>query len=177
MTCNDFREQHLAFLDDSLPEAELVAMQRHVTECPSCARRDTAIRRGLLLCRNLSPIEPSADFAKRLNARIGQLREQEERVRAAFRGPSVSGFFAVAASVLAVGVFAASAFDWTGPPPDIALEPAVVTSPALPDVPMMDHAYVASASVGVPVWPAVLLAEQVPMQVMGLQAQFATLGR
>jgi hypothetical protein len=173
MNCRDFRERHLAFLDHSLSEADLVAMRRHLAECPACERRDTAIRRGLLILRNLTPIEPSSDFAARLNARLQQLRQHEARIAAAFRGPSIGSFVAIAASVMAVGFLAASALNWTEPRRDIALAPAVVTAPA-PRPPIVDHAYVVSAVTGVPVWPAVMLAEQVPVQVVNAEAELAS---
>ncbi|MDQ3697095.1 MAG: zf-HC2 domain-containing protein [Gemmatimonadota bacterium] len=168
INCSGFREHHLAFLDNTLSDADLVAMQRHIAECADCARRDTAMRRGLLLFRNLPAIEPSADFAARLNARICQLRQREARLVAAYRGPSLGGFLAVAAGVMTVGVFAASALDWTETPRDIALAPAVVTTPARPSPSpqIVDHTYVLSAAAGVSVWPAVMLAEQVPIQVV-----------
>jgi hypothetical protein len=176
MNCRDFRERHLAFLDDALPEADLVAMQRHLAECACCARRDTAIRRGLLVCRNLGQIEPSADFAARLEARIRQLHRREEELRAAFHGPSVSGFLAIAASVLGVGILATVALDWTEPPRDIALAPAVVSAPAEPAA-MVDHAYVLSAASGGAMWPAVVLAEQLPQRVMEGEARLVSLTR
>lgn len=153
-------------------------MQRHLAECPACERRDCAIRRGLLLLRNLAPtIEPSADFTGRLNARLQQLRQHEQRLAAAFHGPTTGGFIAFAAGVVTVGVLAAAALDWTEPPRDIALAPAVVTVPAPPAPPVMDHGYMFSAAAGAPVWPAVMLAEQVPMQVVGSGERLASMGR
>jgi hypothetical protein len=70
MDCREFSDQHLAFVDDTLPGIELVRMQRHIVECEGCAKQDAKVRRALLLFRNLPSIEPSADFASRLEARL-----------------------------------------------------------------------------------------------------------
>ena len=43
-----------------MSDADVVAMQLHLSECDECARRDTALRRGLLVFRNLTPVELSA---------------------------------------------------------------------------------------------------------------------
>src|SRR5215831_5065062 len=73
MDCRQFREKHVAFVDDVLPAIEMRAMQQHRAVCARCSRHDTSIRRSLLLVRNLPPIEPSADFAARLNERLALL--------------------------------------------------------------------------------------------------------
>jgi hypothetical protein len=52
----------------------LVAAERHVRECDACAGHDTAVRRSLMLARNLPPIELSADFADRLARRLDDVR-------------------------------------------------------------------------------------------------------
>src|SRR4051812_32498142 len=73
MDCRQFREKHVAFVDDVLPATEMRAMHVHREDCARCSRHDTAIRRSLLLVRNLPPIEASPDFMARLNARIERL--------------------------------------------------------------------------------------------------------
>ena len=70
MDCREFREQHLPFVDDTLPGVELVRMQMHLTECEGCAQHDATIRRSLMLFRNLPRIEPSPDFTKRLEIKL-----------------------------------------------------------------------------------------------------------
>jgi hypothetical protein len=73
MDCSAFRHHHVAYVDDTLPQDLLVAAARHAAECPACARHDTAVRRSLLLARNAcvgAPLECSADFAVRLEARL-----------------------------------------------------------------------------------------------------------
>lgn len=171
MDCSKFRERHVAFVDEMLPEAELVAMQRHLLECASCAQHDTKIRRGLLVVRNLPPIEPSPDFMARLNSRLREVRARDAAV-AAYRGPGWGSFLATAAGVVVVGVLAAGALEM-GPSPEIALAPVVATRPALPPQPIVDHAYVLSASAGIPIWTAALLAEQAPERLLSRSVRLA----
>ena len=171
MDCSKFRERHVAFLDELLQEADLVAMQRHLTECASCARHDTAIRRGLLVARNLPSIVPSSDFRMRLNARLREVRAQDAAV-AAYRGPGWGSFMATAAGVVIVGVLAVAAIEM-GPTPEIALAPVIASRPALPPQPIIDHTYMLSASAGIPLWTAALLAEQAPERLMNQNVRLA----
>jgi hypothetical protein len=84
MDCSAFRRHHVAYVDDTLPGDLVVAAVRHVAECPSCARHDTAVRRSLLLARNLArdaaPLECSADFGARLEARLAVVRAERAAV-------------------------------------------------------------------------------------------------
>src|SRR5437764_9637612 len=61
MDCRAFRNKHVAFVDDLLSAVEMDAMVRHRSACHRCSRHDTAVRRSLLIVRNLAPIEPSPD--------------------------------------------------------------------------------------------------------------------
>ena len=85
MDCSAFRRHHVAYVDDTLPGDLVVAAARHVAECPACARHDTAVRRSLLLARNLArdaaPLECSADFAARLEARLAAVRAECQAAR------------------------------------------------------------------------------------------------
>ena len=177
MDCRHFRNQHLAFLDDALPDVELVAMQRHLTECEACARHDTAVRRGLLVFRNLPPIEPSENFAARLAARLEQARREVELQRraaaASFAGqrgaPGLGGFAAAAAGVVMAGYLVTAAMSHVSPPEALALDPVVATLPepravVLADLPTqlparaeVTPAVVATVATGMPLWPTVMM--------------------
>jgi hypothetical protein len=176
MDCRYFRNQHLAYLDNMLDDAELAAMQAHLVECEACSRHDTAIRRGLLLFRNLPAIEPSPDFSTRLNAKLQQLHQADLRA-AAYRGPGVGSFIAAAASVVAVGFLAASALKATSPARELALTPVVATAPALPPPSIVNQEFVASASTGMPVWAAAVFAEQAPVHFATEQFRLAGWGQ
>jgi hypothetical protein len=90
MRCSDFQELHCAFIDDTLAGVELVRMQTHRAECRECAERDTRVRRSLMAARSLPPIEPSADFTRKLEARLAACRAGADE-------PSCPHFRAVAA--------------------------------------------------------------------------------
>jgi len=162
MNCREFRKQHLAFTDGALDDEESMAMQLHLAECRSCDRYDTVVRRGLLVFRNLAPIEPGADFLDRLNAKLHQLDRADARA-AVYRGPGFGSFIAVATSMLAAGFLAAALLDWTGPVHEIRFAPVVTMRPAIPPTPLIDFDFVASASAGLPVWSAAMMAEQAPV--------------
>jgi len=111
-------------------DEELVAMQRHVAECAACAGHDATIRRALLLFRNMAPIEPSAEFADRLQARLrAERRRQRDRaLRAGYGGPGFGTFTALAAGAIAAGFVVISAFEGRPTPPALALSPLVVAA-------------------------------------------------
>jgi hypothetical protein len=167
MDCRTFRKKHLAFVDDTLPGIDLVAMQRHLAECRECAKHDAHVRRALLLVRNITSIEPSKDFTARLNARLAIERAAMMRPPAHPRGPGVRTFMAVAAGLVAAGYLAAVSLDWMDPPGEIALAPVVATQPELStplaSPPFADPALVASVSAGVPLWPVMFFADQAPV--------------
>ncbi|HET7622407.1 MAG TPA: zf-HC2 domain-containing protein [Gemmatimonadaceae bacterium] len=162
MDCREFRKQHLAFTDGTLGDDELMAMQLHLAECRSCDRYDTVVRRGLMVLRNLAPIETGPDFLDRLNARLYQLDQADARA-AVYRGPGFGSFIAAATGMLAAGFLAAALLDWTGPVHEIRFAPVVAMRPAVPPAPPVDFDFVASASAGLPVWSAAMMAEQAPV--------------
>jgi anti-sigma factor RsiW len=174
MHCSDFRKNHLPFVDGAMSDADMVAMQLHLSECEECARHDTALRRGLLIFRNLPPVQPSADFATRLHARLRALGQPDQRADL-FRAPGM-GAFVAAASVVMLGFAAASMLHWTEMRRDLMLEPVLATSPALPP-PIVDYPFVAASSTGIPMWPAAVLAEQATVHFVHAEAHFATLSR
>ena len=164
MDCRTFRQHHCAFVDDVLPGADVVAMERHRADCGRCAAFDARVRRSLLVVRNLPSVECSADFGERLAQRLRGL-EVERRSRLVSRGPGL-GTFAAAAAVLLLatggGLVAVAA---RAPQPDLVLRPVVASAPAPIADPLTSPIIAASASAGVPMWPALLLADELPMHV------------
>jgi hypothetical protein len=170
MDCREFRQNHVAFVDDLLPGIDLVRMQRHVLECRSCARHDTMIRRALLVVRNMPRLEVSAGFSERLQSKIRALQASgvgRGDVRAHAR-VGFGTFAAVATGVMAAGLLTFAVMSRSSSMSrDIALPPVVASLPA----DMMDgapsvipaQAMVASASTGIALWPAVMVAEQAPL--------------
>lgn len=164
MDCRTFRRNHLAFLDDTLPGVVMAEMQQHLEQCKRCAHQDTNVRRALLLLRNLPPVAPSSDFNDRLRARL-TAEVSRGRPEAAIRGPTVGTFARTAVSVVALGalfalILSAEASEHAPYP----VLPAVVASPTMTiDIPgesIATPAFVTSVSTGMPVWPALLLADE-----------------
>jgi hypothetical protein len=163
MNCGSFRDNHGAFIDDAVDDGERLAMQQHRAECVACAAHDTAVRRALLLFRNMPTIEPSADFGKRLNARL--------RATKASRTSRVGGFGAIAsavAGIVAAGYLAIVVYgNRAALTAELALHPVVALAAEPVPAPIniyapQSAAIVASVSAGLPVWPAALLAAQAP---------------
>ena len=139
MDCGIFRENHGAYIDRSVSDVDLVAMQRHLEECSACAAHDTTVRRALLLFRNMPAIEPSADFSVRLHERLRDVRAESGATgriagagsRVSYRGPGVGVFAGLAAGVVAAGylfVAAPARAPAVGP---LAMAPVVVAAPAI----------------------------------------------
>ena len=163
MDCRDFQENHFAFVDDTLPGVELVGMQVHLLECEKCAKQDAAVRRSLMLFRNLTPIEPSADFSNRLQQKLELARAAD--ASAAQSGKSRTFAAAVAfTSVVMLGYIGLSLRE-VDFPQDIIFPPVVasIPEPASSAVTSPGTAMVASVPAGLPMWTAALFAEQVPV--------------
>jgi hypothetical protein len=174
MDCRQFREKHVAFVDDVLPAIDMRAMFQHRAVCPRCSRHDTAIRRSLLLVRNLPPIEPSPDFIARLNARLDQLGPASRVDIVAPRpqlqtATTAAAFAALAAGVVVVAYMALETSHYFARPmtePTVAAgAPAPASLPLIEPgpAPSANAAFVASVPTGIPLWPAVLMAGQAPM--------------
>ena len=165
MDCREFRDKHLDFVDDTLAGIELVRMQVHMTECPSCSQHDATLRRSLMLFRSLPTIEPSADFSLRLEQKLKAVRLSEAHEKSTTVRSHKVGAAMAAASILMLAYIGTS-LRRVDVPQDIILPPVV----AFADIPASASApeAVASVSAGVPIWTAALFAEQT-------QAHFASL--
>src|SRR5690606_18291876 len=62
MTCQEFLARYSEYLDERLEPLESALWRAHMNRCPSCARYDRVLRRGLALVRDLPEVEPSSDF-------------------------------------------------------------------------------------------------------------------
>jgi hypothetical protein len=175
MHCREFRNKHVAFVDDLLPSIQMDAMRRHLNTCSGCSRQDTQVRRSLLLVRNLPPIEASPEFLSRLNARIAELepisRDDYVRPRSSFG--SAASFAMLAAGIAAVAYMAIETNNYFGQPGDLTVVAAGAIATAEPleldSSPISNAALVASVPTGIPVWPAVLMAGQSPMRFASLR--------
>ncbi|MEO7102842.1 MAG: zf-HC2 domain-containing protein [Gemmatimonadaceae bacterium] len=161
MRCSEFRDLHCSFVDDTLAGVELVRMQRHIAECADCARLDAGVRRSLMLVRSLKPIEPSAEFSYKLDARLRECRlHQAHSSSGKFRTVAVIG--AIASLIMMGYVVETMKIADEKAPQDIVLPPAIAM--AVPPDTTPAPFIVASVSTGIPIWPAAVLVEQGGLQ-------------
>lgn len=175
MDCRDFREQHVAYVDDVASAQDMAAMRQHLQRCRACAHHDTAVRRALLLARNLPEVYCSADFMERLHARLresGATAELPAAARAWHLRQS-RAFALLAASVLAVAGLAAAMSHWGRPPALVRLAPVVASIPETPPSPMITPVYMAPMAAGLPVWTAVLAADETPFHLANMELRDA----
>ncbi len=163
MNCLEFRNQYLAFVDQTLPPTAQAAADAHLVACGECMRHDIAMRRGLLVLRNLPGVEPSSDFYNRLTTTLHRMERAEERA-ARYRGPGIGAFAAAAAGVVGVGFLAAVLFNWTAQARNLALAPVIARSPAVTPYQVSNSSFVATASAGLPIWSSAMLVEQAPVR-------------
>jgi hypothetical protein len=142
MKCREFKSNHVGFIDDLLPAADMSEMRRHLADCTKCSILDTRIRRSLLIVRNLPPIEPSADFFARLSDALKQAPAPEPR----FRPLAATAAFAAVTAALAAAVYFAMAISPTAAPAPVA-PPTPVTTASAPIAPVpMNEVAIAAAS-------------------------------
>lgn len=170
MDCKEFTTRHAAFIDDTLPGFQMAAMREHLVACARCARRDAEVRRALFLLKNLPTVQVSEGFQDKLRARISAEGPAYQARRSA---PAISTKLAAAALLLvAIGGVAAWPESQTEA---ITRLPAVYASQPLDTFGFgaddeSAPAYVASMSTGIPMWPALMLAEEGPLRFAGMQA-------
>jgi hypothetical protein len=170
MNCREFRRKHDAYIDDTLSGVELDAMARHRSLCERCARLDTRMRRALLVAHNLPTIEPSVGFGERLQVRLMQEHALLAAARAShgaitadgWRPFSAGAYAAMAAGILAATGLAATFISSSREQQVIRLAPVVATLPEPEPSTLATSAMVASMPAGMPVWPAVFVAQQAP---------------
>lgn len=155
MNCREFKSKHVGYIDDLLPAADMLEMRRHILACSRCESLDIRIRRSLLVMRNLPQIEPSADFFSRLNE---ALKEAPPPERA---GPTarMAASFVMVTAALAAAVYFAMAFSTGRPGPEVTSAP---TASAV--APVSDITLATAAPAGVPIWPAMFMLGELPMQ-------------
>lgn len=170
MNCREFRRRHDAYLDDTLSGVDQDEMTRHRSLCAACARRDTRLRRALLVVHNLPAIEPSARFAERLQHRLAHERALIAMTNASrgtiadswWRPLSTGAYAAMAAGILLAAGLAATVASLGGEHETIRLAPVVASLPAPEPSTLATPVTVASMSTGMTVWPALYVAQQAP---------------
>jgi hypothetical protein len=171
MDCKHFRDNHFAFVDDTLPGIELVGMQMHLNDCEPCAKHDAAIRRSLMLFRSLPTIQPSSDFSSRLEEKLNATRLADAAAAQAGRTRTFAA--AVALTSVAMLGYIGVSLRTVDSPRDIVLPPVVALAPTFAPVPVEITSpapeMLVAASAGLPLWTAALLAEQSPVHFASLE--------
>ena len=158
MNCRQFKSNHVGFVDDVLPAADMSEMRRHLAACADCATLDIRIRRSLLVVRNLPQIEPSADFFARLTDALKQSPAPAPRTRPMV----VAATFTAITAALAAAVYFAMAFLPGEQPGEISAPPATAVAAPVAPVPMSEVTIAATVPAGVPVWPAMFMVGEIP---------------
>ncbi|HEU4720331.1 MAG TPA: hypothetical protein VFS59_03135 [Gemmatimonadaceae bacterium] len=174
MNCREFRRKHDAYVDDTLSGVEMEAMGRHRRLCAQCAALDTRIRRSLLLVHNLPAIQPSAAFSERLQMRLAHervlkaARQHDDAstmmgLMTRHRSPFSTGtYVALAAGVAMAAGLTMSVMLANEAEQPIRLAPVVATAPEPEPSLLATPAMVASLPAGMPIWPAVYVAQRAP---------------
>ena len=172
MRCREFREQHSDYMEGTLPASAHDAMCAHAVTCDACARHDAAMRRGLMVLRSLPEIYPTPNFYERPACRLGQV-DRADAHSAAYRGPGLGSFVVGAAAIIAAGLSIVALSNTVPSPRSLSLPPVVAMRPAIPLPSVSSSGFAASAAVGLPVWPAVMMAEQAPVHFASAAMEFA----
>lgn len=163
MDCKAFAKRHSAYIDDTLPGVERAAVREHLASCARCAKRDAEVRRALLVLKNLPPIEVSDGFQDRLRARLAT--ETAPAPMPARRSSDFGMAKWVAAAALLIAVVGVR--NWPASDRAPTRLPAVFAEAPASDFGSADEsmpAYMASMSTGIPMWPALMLAEEGPLR-------------
>ena len=163
MDCKAFATRHAAFLDDTLPGFQMAEMRDHLTGCARCARRDAEVRRALLVLKNLPSIQVSEGFEERLRVRISAEGPALESSGA--RNSGVMKWGAAAAVLVAVVGISSWPERQTVDAKPTRLPAVFASAPAAYGAEDESApAFVASMSTGIPMWPALMLAEEGPLR-------------
>ncbi len=102
--CARFLDEYSEFRDGFLAPEESREFEAHLTSCPSCARYDRVVARGGHIFRDLPELQPSEDFAARLQHRIFHLEDEMRAPGRTFSGVPTSAVLSIAA-VLALAAW------------------------------------------------------------------------
>ncbi|MDQ6611142.1 MAG: zf-HC2 domain-containing protein [Gemmatimonadota bacterium] len=184
MDCREFRKQHFAYLDDTLPGDTMAVAQQHVMKCDACAAHDTMVRRSLMLVRNVPALEPSADFRKRMQIRLDEARCEKriEQLQMAARTENAANRASmlqpVMLSFVVATVFVAGTLVWRARTPEVpqlmTMQAPLVSKPifrtpseSTPPPIYVSPAMLQAMATGNPMWPAALMVDEAPTQLVG----------
>jgi hypothetical protein len=184
MDCRQFRTEHLAYLDDTLPGNVMAEAQQHLMACDACAAHDRLVRRSLMLVRNLPELEPSDAFSERLQARLAACKadpaafasDDDEAFlftpapRARWRRRDV--WLAMAAGVAIVSTVSFGGVTGQAAEPELPPIFAAAPPPPAPVVPAFSPALLQAMSTGNPMWSMVQLLDEMPAHALATSHGF-----
>jgi hypothetical protein len=129
LECSQFLAGYSDFRDGVLDAERSESFRSHLERCESCARYDRVVGGGVDLLLGRGEIEPSEDFALRLQGRLLAL-EKEMEVQRSSSGASAAVTFVIA---LALGVAAWAPTLRRSPSPELA-QPQLAQAPRHPQV-------------------------------------------
>jgi hypothetical protein len=136
MICREFLDRYTEFRDGLVAAPrELRRFQRHLVQCTACRRYDAALHRGVAALQDVETIAPSADFRRRLDARLARERASAAAVPAR-AGLVAAMLVLVALSLLVVEGGRRPQLAQVALPP--AAFPKPVANPGLPFVSFQD---------------------------------------
>ena len=138
MTCQEYLSRHSEYLDGRLAEEVEARFRAHTEACASCRRYDEVLERSLPLLRALPGVEPSDDFAERLNHRLLHLQDEISR-HDRFAGTGAFASLTIAAMIALVAwgpvMFGQSAAARADRGPGVEAQTATVERASLGDHP------------------------------------------
>jgi hypothetical protein len=129
LECSHFLAGYSDYRDGVLDAEWSESFRSHMEQCDSCARYDRVVGGGVDLLLGRGEIEPSEDFALRLQGRLLSLEKEMETQRST-SGASAAVTFVVA---LALGVAAWAPTLRRSPSPAV-LQPVLAHAPRHPQV-------------------------------------------
>ena len=137
MICREFLDRYTEFRDGLIAAPrELRRFQRHLAQCAGCRRYDAALHRGVAALQDVETIEPSANFRRKLDARLAAERSRDAAV------PASAGLVAAMLVLVAVSLLVVEAGRRPQAAQALALPPAAfpkpVANPGLPFVSFQD---------------------------------------
>jgi hypothetical protein len=119
MICSEFLNRYTEFRDGLIgAPRELRRFQRHLAQCSTCRRYDAALRHAVQVLHAAPPIEPSADFRRRLDARLAREQTRDAAV------PAQAGLVAAMLVLVALSLLVV----------EVGRRPQLAQAPTLPPV-------------------------------------------
>lgn len=97
--CARFLDEYSEFRDGLLGPDEHRRFEAHLAACSSCARYDRVVDGGTAIFRDLPEIEPSDDFAARLQHRLFHVEEEMRAPGRTASGVPTSAVLSIAAAL------------------------------------------------------------------------------